>query len=216
MGPSRGEAPSVAFLDHLAAQLKDAWPTPSFMLRLRGAKACKSWDQQASLRVLAASRLLRQRDMVGAELELEAAVSSAERSEQQRDPAALRAVLESVRRTLFRPEYEAALGAADEAPTPEERVVQLKRARRVAEEPGEKDDVRRVDRVMEAPTPEGAGPEKPEKVVDPSLSPEEVASLRKTLAGPAPLTREEQRAQFQRVARDSRAYASKRLKNKPK
>ncbi|MDE1837493.1 MAG: hypothetical protein KGJ23_12875 [Euryarchaeota archaeon] len=206
-GPASGR-------DDQLSELKRAWPKARLLLRLRGPKACKTFDQQASLHASNAVRFLRRRDLVQAELELQAALVAAQKSEGKRDTSALRSVLTRVRRGIYLPEYEAALEAASSATTRDATVFHLRRARRVAELLGNSEDVRWVDSMIEGPSlrPSGSTPTATSIAVGSSA--EDSLAIRKSLAGPRPLSIKEQRAQFQRVANESRAYTSRRLKRR--
>ena len=184
------------------------------MARLFGLRGCKTGEQRFAYHLHHAARSLRKRDVTDAETELRAALSVAEPSAHGPDIAVVRSVLSEVRRSVLRPIYEEELSAASATPDPGSTRRHLLEARRIAVEMGESEEVRWLDEMIQGPRLRTAGPGgggtlgREDRREGPS------PAYERELVRPTQKSREEQRAQFRRVANDSRAYASKRLRSK--
>lgn len=212
--PRPAQRSSVRAPRELARELKRLGPGLPFLLRLRGLGACKTPDHRCAFHLLRAGRFLRKRDAARAEEELRAALAEPGASRSKFDPDAVRAVLAQVRRSILLPEYEKAIAAATTEGRPEGVLSELRRARHLAEEMGDEEEVRWVDGMIEGPklqtqSPAGSGPG---LLSDRSAQGREGTPVRP--GDRAGTGREGQRAQFRRVAKDSRAYAAKRLRPK--
>ncbi len=211
--PSK-EPGSVRSARELADRLGALRRRVPVMARLFGIGACRTGEQRFAFHLHHAARSLKKRDVAGAETELRAALSVAEPSALGPDIVVVRSVLSEVRRSVLRPIYEEELAAASASPDPGSTRRRLLEARRIAEEMGESEEVRWLDEMIQGPKlrtagPGGGGPlGREDRREGPS------PTYERELGRPAQKTREEQRAQFRRVANDSRAYASKRLRSK--
>lgn len=196
----------------LAGRLTTVGPRASLWLRLRGVRACKGPGQELSLHLSYATGHLRRYDLSKAELELRAALTSSRRCEQGADLAAVRSAVSEVLDTVLQWKYEGEVEAATAATRSSEVASHLQRARAIAVELGNAGEVEWVEEMLQGPRLHPATEANPGAGGAPSRS----ADPKEVIAGyhgsTSRVQREGQREQFRRVARDSRAYASKRLR----
>ncbi len=211
--PPKGPG-SVRSARELADRLGALRRRVSVMARLFGIGACKTGEQRFAYHLHHAARSLRRRDVTDAETELRAALSVAEPSAHGPDIVVVRSVLSEVRRSVLRPIYEEELAAASATTDPGSTRRHLLEARRIAEEMGEGEEVRWLDEMIQGPRLRTTGPGGGGTLAREDRREGPSPAYERELFPPTQKSREEQRAQFRRVANDSRAYASKRLRSK--